>query len=61
MELLRDSSPSVEAIIRDDLAKAVAAKIDTDFLDPQKGADSRVAGVDLQWRDAINSSGRDAD
>jgi HK97 family phage major capsid protein len=35
MEVLRDSSPSAETIIRDDIAKSVAARLDTDFLDPQ--------------------------
>jgi HK97 family phage major capsid protein/HK97 family phage prohead protease len=66
MELLRDSSPSAEAIIRDDLAKSIAAKLDTDFLDPQVGNDEDAA---LQYQPSsisngltpITSSGRDAD
>lgn len=42
METLRDSSPSAEAIIRDQLAAALIARLDTDFIDPAKAA---VAGV----------------
>jgi len=61
MELLRDSSPSVDAILRDDLAKAVAARIDEDFLDPQKGADSSSPASISNGVTPINSSGRDAD
>ena len=41
-ELLRDSSPSAEAIIRDSLAAALAERMDIDFIDPAKAA---VAGV----------------
>lgn len=41
-ETLRDSSPSAEAILRDQLAAALAARLDTDFIDPTKVA---VAGV----------------
>lgn len=42
METLRDSSPSAEAIIRDQLAAALIARLDTDFINPAKAA---VAGV----------------
>ncbi len=61
MELLRDSSPSVDAILRDDLARAVAARIDEDFMDPQKGADSVSPASISNGVTPINSSGRDAD
>jgi HK97 family phage major capsid protein/HK97 family phage prohead protease len=62
MELLRDSSPSVDAILRNDLAKAVAARIDEDFMDPQKGADGTVSPASItNGLTPINSSGRDAD
>jgi HK97 family phage major capsid protein/HK97 family phage prohead protease len=62
MELLRDSSPSAEAIIRDDLAKSVAAKLDTDFLDPQKGLEANVSPASVSnGLTPISSSGRDAD
>ena len=47
--------------MRDDLAKAVAAKIDTDFLDPQKGADTVSPASISNGVTVINSSGRDAD
>lgn len=42
METLRDSSPSAEGLIRDELARALIARLDTDFIDPTKAA---VAGV----------------
>jgi HK97 family phage major capsid protein/HK97 family phage prohead protease len=62
MELLRDSSPSAEAIIRDDLAKSVAAKLDTDFLDPQKGLEANVSPASISnGLTPISSTGRDAD
>jgi HK97 family phage major capsid protein/HK97 family phage prohead protease len=62
MELLRDSSPSAEAIIRDDIAKSVAGKLDTDFLDPQKGLEAAVSPASISnGVTPINSSGRDAD
>jgi HK97 family phage major capsid protein len=64
MELLRDSSPAAETILRDQLAQAVIAKIETDFLDPQKGLDTPVVGSPASISNnitAISSSGRDAD
>jgi hypothetical protein len=42
MELLRDSSPSAEAIVRDSLAAALRERMDIDFIGPTKTA---VAGV----------------
>lgn len=42
MELLRDSSPSAELIVRDQLAAALRERLDIDFVDPAKVA---VAGV----------------
>lgn len=42
MELLRDSSPAAEAMLRNDLAKAVAARLDLSFIGPSVTA---VAGV----------------
>lgn len=42
METLRDSSPAAEGIIRDQLAAALIARLDADFIDPTKAA---VAGV----------------
>src|SRR5690625_7292244 len=42
-ELLRDSSRSAEALVRDQLAAALRARLDTDLINPSKAA---VAGVD---------------
>jgi HK97 family phage major capsid protein/HK97 family phage prohead protease len=62
MEVLRDSSPSAETIIRDELARAVAAKLDTDFLDPQKGLEANVSPASISnGLTPIQSVGRDAD
>ncbi|WP_289105834.1 phage major capsid protein [uncultured Halomonas sp.] len=41
-EVLRDSSPSAEMIVRDQLAAALRERMDIDFMDPTKAA---VAGV----------------
>lgn len=41
-EVLRDSSPSAETWVRDQLVKALAGRLDIDFIDPDKAA---VAGV----------------
>ena len=41
-ELLRRSNPAAEAMLRDSLASAIAARLDTDFINPAKAA---VAGV----------------
>lgn len=43
MELMRLSTPSAEAIIRDDLAGAIAQLVDHDFLDPEKAAVANVS------------------
>lgn len=42
MEVIRDSSPAAEPIIRDQLAAALIARLDLDFINPSKAA---VAGV----------------
>jgi HK97 family phage major capsid protein len=62
METLRDSSPSAEAIIRDQLAAALAARLDTDFINPAKAAVSGVSPASITNGVApIESSGSDAD
>jgi HK97 family phage major capsid protein/HK97 family phage prohead protease len=62
MEVLRDSSPSAETILREDIAKSVAAKLDADFLDPQKGLEANVSPASISnGVTPIVSSGRDAD
>lgn len=62
MEVIRDSSPAAEGIIRDQLAAALRERLDIDFIDPNKAA---VAGVSpasiLNGVAPIASSGTDAD
>ena len=62
MEVVRDSSPSADIIIRDQLAAALRERLDLDFIDPAKAA---VAGVSpasiLNGVTGIASSGNDAD
>lgn len=62
MELIRDSSPSADVLIRDQLAAAITARLDTDFINPAKAA---VAGVSpasiLNGVTAIPSTGTDAE
>lgn len=61
-EVLRDSSPSAEMIVRDQLAAALRERLDIDFIDPAKAA---VAGVSpasiLNGVTPVPSSGVDAD
>ena len=62
MELLRDASVDVDFIIRDSIANAVRARLDEDFINPDKAA---VAGVSpasiLNGAPNIASSGTNAD
>ena len=62
MELLRDASADVDFIIRDSIANAVRARLDEDFINPEKAA---VAGVSpasiLNGAPNIASSGTNAD
>jgi HK97 family phage major capsid protein/HK97 family phage prohead protease len=61
-ELLRKSSPSADMILRDALAAAVAERIDTDFIDPDKSASAGVSPASItNGVSAIASSGNDAD
>lgn len=46
-EVLRDSSPSAEAIVRDQLAEALKARLDIDFLDPAKTASAGVSPASI--------------
>lgn len=62
MELLRDSSPSAEAILRDQIAAALRARLDTDFIDPAKAASSGVSPASITHGvSAIHSTGNTAD
>lgn len=61
-ELLRKSSPSADAILRDALAAAVAERIDEDFIDPAKAAAAGVSPASItNGVTAITSSGNTAD
>ena len=61
-ELLRKSSPSADAILRDQLAAAVAAKIDLTFIDPAVSASAGVSPASItNGVSAVTSSGNDAD
>lgn len=62
METLRDSSPSAETIIRDQLAAALRERLDTDFVDPAKAASAGVSPASItNGVTPITSSGDDAD
>lgn len=47
MEVLRDSSPSAETIIRDQLAAALRERLDIDFIDPTKTASAGVSPASI--------------
>lgn len=62
MELLRDSSPSAERMIRDELAAALRARLDIDFIDPAKTAVANESPASITNGIApLASSGCDAD
>lgn len=62
MEVLRDSSPSAEMIIRDQLAAALRERLDLDFIDPAKAAAAGVSPASITNGVAIiPSTGNDAD
>jgi hypothetical protein len=46
-EVIRDSSPSAEAIIRDQLAEALKARLDIDFINPSKTASAGVSPASI--------------
>ena len=60
-EVLRDSSPAADAIVRDQLAAALRERLDTDFIDPTKTAVSNVSPASItNGISAATSSGTDA-
>lgn len=62
METLRDSSPSAETIIRDQLAAALRERLDRDFIDPAKAAAAGVSPASItNGVTPVASSGNDAD
>ncbi|KRS17525.1 phage major capsid protein [Roseovarius indicus] len=61
-ELLRKSSPSADAVLRDSLAAAVAEKIDQTFIDPAVSASAGVSPASItNGVSATTSTGNDAD
>jgi hypothetical protein len=46
-EVIRDSSPSAEAIVRDQLAEALKARMDIDFINPAKTASAGVSPASI--------------
>lgn len=61
MEALRDSSPSAEALLRDDLAAAIATAVDSAFIDPANAGSAGVKPASItNGLTAIPSSGNDA-
>lgn len=62
MELLRDSSPSADSILRDQLAAAVTERLDIDFIDPDKSASAGVSPASItNGVTPIASAGNTAD
>lgn len=47
MEVLRDSSPSAELLVRDGLADALRARLDIDFIDPTKAASAGISPASI--------------
>lgn len=61
-ELLRRSTPAAEGLIRDNLADAIAARLDTDFVNPAKAAVAGVSPASItNGLTAVVSVGGDAD
>lgn len=61
MEALRDSSPSAETLLRDDLAAAIAAAVDTAFIDPANAGTNGVKPASItNGLTPITSTGTDA-
>lgn len=62
MEVIRDSSPAADGIIRDQLAAALRERLDIDFIDPAKADVTGVSPASiLNGVSGIPSSGTDAD
>lgn len=62
METLRDSSPSAEMLIRDQLAAALRERLDIDFVDPAKAAVAGISPASITNGVAgVSSSGNTAD
>jgi HK97 family phage major capsid protein/HK97 family phage prohead protease len=60
-ELARFSTPSAEALVRDELAKAIIERLDIDFINPAKAAVADVSPASItNGATAVASSGTDA-
>lgn len=60
-ELVRDSSPGADTLLRDQLVAALAARLDIDFVDPDKAAVSGISPASItNGLAAISSTGSDA-
>jgi HK97 family phage major capsid protein/HK97 family phage prohead protease len=60
-EVVRDSSPQAEVLVRDALTEALTARLDTDFVDPAKAAVANVSPASVTNGVAgIPSTGTDA-
>ncbi|EEC9605531.1 phage major capsid protein, partial [Escherichia coli] len=62
-ELIRFSSPAADALVRNALAEAVVARLDTDFVDPKKAAvaDVSPASITHDVKGTASSGNPDAD
>jgi len=61
-EVLRDSSPSADGIIRDSLVAALRERLDIDFIDPTKAASAGISPASITYGvTPIPSSGTTAD
>jgi len=61
-ELARFSSPSAEMLVRDDLRDVLVARLDTDFLDPDKAASAGVNPASItNGVSALTTAGTSAD
>jgi len=61
-ELLRRSNPAAEALLRDNLAAAIAARLDIDFINPAKALVAGVSPASItNGLTPVTSSGGDAD
>ncbi|MCM4632912.1 phage major capsid protein, partial [Escherichia coli] len=62
-ELIRFSSPAADALVRNALAEAVVARLDTDFVDPKKAAvaDVSPASITHDVKGTASTGNPDAD
>lgn len=62
MELLRDSSPAADTLVRDQLVAACRERLDLDFIDPAKAASAGVSPASItNAATHFSASGNDAD